>query len=197
MQITTTTILLDGLHDPSNSVIWRQFDQRYRPIIIGFARRLGLTEDDAADIAQETLVRFVREYRAGKYDRDRGRLRTWIIAMLRYRVADLRRARATRREFRGESAFADLPCADELDASWEAERRSQILRQAMKKLREKSRTSEKSIQAFELYALQHRPAAEVAEQLGMTARDVYMVKNRLAQRIRTMIAELEELYDDK
>ena len=83
MQVTTTTVLLDGLYDPANSVVWRQFDQRYRPIIIGFARRLGLTDDDAADIAQETLVRFVKEYRAGKYDRTRGRLRTWIIAMVR------------------------------------------------------------------------------------------------------------------
>jgi len=73
---TTTTALLDGLHDPANEEVWREFDTRYRPIILGFAVKLGLSDEDAADVAQDTLARFVQEYRAGRYDRTRGRLVT-------------------------------------------------------------------------------------------------------------------------
>src|SRR5262245_47509887 len=122
IKTTTTTTLLDGLFDPENRSVWGEFDARYRPIIIGCARRLGVSDDDAADLAQETLARFIQEYRLGKYDRQRGRLRSWIIAMLKYRVADLQRARAKRREQRGDSAMVDLSARDDFDAVWEAER---------------------------------------------------------------------------
>ncbi len=62
----TTTAMLDALHDAGNADVWEQFDRRYRPILIGFARNLGLTDQDSADIAQETLARFLSEYRNGR-----------------------------------------------------------------------------------------------------------------------------------
>ena len=51
LQTTTTTVLLEGLLDSGNEAVWREFDARYRPIIVGFARTLGLDPDDAADVA--------------------------------------------------------------------------------------------------------------------------------------------------
>src|SRR5262245_26130520 len=42
----TTTALLEGLEDAANAPAWQAFDQRYRPLLIGLARRLGLTDDD-------------------------------------------------------------------------------------------------------------------------------------------------------
>jgi len=71
----TTTRLLEGLCDPEDEALWCEFDAQYRPILVGFARRLGLNVEDAADLAQETLVRFVEAYRAGRYDRGKARLR--------------------------------------------------------------------------------------------------------------------------
>ena len=102
--LSTTSALLDGLLEPGNEAIWREFDGRYRPIIFAFTRKLGLDESDAADVAQEAMLRFVQEYRAGKYDRQRGRLRSWIIGIVKYRAADLQRSGAKHRERRGESA---------------------------------------------------------------------------------------------
>jgi len=40
----TTTKLLEELKDEANADAWNEFDTRYRPILIGFARRLGLGE---------------------------------------------------------------------------------------------------------------------------------------------------------
>lgn len=196
LNTVTTTALLAGLFDPANRAAWSEFDARYRPMIVSFARRLGLYESDAADVAQETLARFIRDYREGKYDREKGRLRSWIIGIVKYRVADLKRAQAARRENRGESAMIDIPADDELNQLWEAERRRVLLSQALAELRAQSKLSDKTMTAFEQYVLQERPVDEVAASLNLTRQDVYMAKNRVAERLREILGRLEDIFDD-
>ena len=194
--LSTTMALLDGLLEPGNEAVWREFDARYRPIVFAFARKLGLDESDAADVAQEAMLRFVQEYRAGKYDRERGRLRSWIIGIVKYRVADVQRSKAKRREYRGESAFVGLPEDDQLAELWEAERRRMLLRQALAELREQTKTNEKTIRAFELYAIHEQPVADVACELGLTTHDVYVAKSNVAARLREILTRLEQVFDD-
>lgn len=109
---TTTTALLDSLKDPSNAPIWDEFDARYRPILHGFARKLGLSQEDAADVAQQAMTEFVRDYRAGLYHRGKGRLSSWLISIARNRAVDLQRAQGRRRGWRGESAFQHIATPD-------------------------------------------------------------------------------------
>jgi len=192
----TTTRLLEGLFNPGDDAVWREFDQRYRPIIIGLARRLGLRDDEAADVAQDTLARFIKAYRANEYDRSRGRLRSWIIGIAKYRIADAQRARAQRQGWRGDSVIGALPDQRQLDTIWNAERRRAILRNALHHLRTTGKTSERTITAFELMAFHQRPPAAVADELGMTMDDVYQAKNRIAARLREIVQRLEKLYDE-
>ena len=193
----TTTALLDGLHDPGNELVWSEFDRRYRPIIVGFARKLGLDDNDAADAAQETLAQFVKEYRDGRYDRNRGRLRTWLIAILKTRIAAQRRKASTRREYRGDSAVVDLEDDHQLTRIWTAERRHVLLQEALQELREKTQTTDRVIRAFELFVINQVPAAEVAAQLDMQAQDVYLAKSRVAQRLRDILRKLEDAFEDE
>lgn len=193
----TTTALLDGLHDEANAEVWELFDRRYRPIVIGFAKRLGLSDVDAADVAQETLTRFLTEHRANKYDRERGRLRSWLVGIARSRVAQMRRTRATKREWRGESAFVDLSDEATLTQAWDTERRLAMLREALTSLRDSSKTSEKTIEAFEMLMVQQQPAPAVAEALGMSTHDVYLAKNRIATKLRDILATLDRAYDEE
>ena len=192
----TATALLEGLSDSANDTVWREFDAHYRPIIVGFARKLGLNLEDAADVAQETLVCFVRDYRAGKYDRGRGRLRTWISGIVRCRVADFKRFQARRREQRGYSALFEVPDEPRLTAIWDEERREAILQQALTELRENTKLNDRTIRAFELYVLNQRPAADVARELGINVGDVYLAKNRVAERLRDTMTRLDNLLAD-
>ena len=80
----TTTQLLEGLADPANQAVWQVFDARYRPVLLAFARRLDLSAEDAADVAQEALTRFMTALREGRFDRDRGRLRSWMVGIARH-----------------------------------------------------------------------------------------------------------------
>ncbi len=191
---TTTTLLLEALHDPGNEPVWRAFDARYRPILTGLARRLGLQDEDAADVAQETLAQFVHDYRAGKYDRSKGRLSSWIIAIARNRVLDLLRARGRQRGWRGDSALADLPDEEQLTRIWDAERERLIFEQALAELRDKTHVSPTTLRAFERFALEGAPAETVARECDLTVAEVYRVKNRLSKRLREIVSRLNGVY---
>lgn len=193
----TTTAMLEGLHDPANEPVWEAFDLRYRPIIIGFARNLGLDEADAADIAQETLSRFVHEYRLGKYDRNRGRLGAWLVGIARYRIATLRRDRAGKYNIQGDSVLADLDNDERLSVIWEDQRRQQILRQAMDELKTRTRVEPKTISAFEMLVVHQLSPQNVAEEMGMSVHDVYLAKSRVAQKLRDIVNAIETSYDEE
>jgi len=195
MLTQTTTTLLDKLRDPENRTVWQEFDARYRPILHAFAHRLGLGDDDAADAAQEALAQFARAYRSGRYERGRGRLRSWIIGIARNCIIDALRARAARREQRGISALADVPGEDRLADIWDGECQREILRQGLNALREHTRLEPQTIRAFELLALGQRTSAEVAAECDMTMNDVYLAKHRCLTRLRPIVAALSAAYE--
>jgi len=66
---------------------WLEFDRLYRPVIKFFLRQkfYSLVED-YDDIAQDVMVRLVRELRFGKYDSARARFRTYLYAIV-YNIA--------------------------------------------------------------------------------------------------------------
>jgi RNA polymerase sigma factor (sigma-70 family) len=191
----TTTSLLEGLHDPTAHEIWGQFDARFRPILRGFSIRMGLGEADAEDVTQETLTRFIKAYRLGKYDRERGRLSSWIIAIAQNCIRDLRTSRADRLERRGESAFLDVSETNQLESIWDEECRRVFLEHAMRELREETKTDPKTIRAFEMLAFENREAADVAAEMTMSLDSVYMAKNRCLNRLREITERLREIYE--
>lgn len=192
----TTTAMLAALHDPDEVAAWEVFDSRYRPVLIGFARNLGLSAEESADIAQETIARFVEQYREGRYDRERGRLGAWLVGIARYRILDVRRAQG-RRALRGESAMVDMDDEASLSSVWEAERRTRIIGIAMERLRAAGRTDPRTIEAFELLMVHGLTAAVVAEQLEMPVQSVYVAKSRIAARLQELVAEVEAEFDEE
>lgn len=191
MLVTTNTVLLEQLADPTNQRVWEEFDGRYRPVIAAFARRLGLSYEDADEVAQETMARFAEDYRAGKYQRDRGRLRSWIFGIARLRALDAKRVRARRREDRGESALEQQLDDASITAVFEAEWRAALVRQAFTELRATSKSDPKTLRAVELLALGGKSAGEVAAELGMPVSAVHLAKHRALKRLRTILEELE------
>ena len=195
MLTQTTTALLEGLLDPADEETWRAFDARYRPILIAFGRRLGLPPEDAADAAQETLTRFVKSYRGGKYDRGRGRLHSWITGIARNCIADVRQRRAVHGRQLGMSAIAELPDPATMTRIWDEEREQELLRRGLVELRQQTKTEAPTIRAFEMLALDGRPPTEVAAELDLTLNDVYLAKHRCLKRLRAILSRLGQLYE--
>lgn len=191
---TTTTLLLESLKDTNNETVWREFDARYRSIIIGFARNLGLSEEDAHEAAQQTLTEFVRDFTSGKYNRERGRLRSWIIGIAQHRVCDFYRNNAKRRPARGESAMVDMSDAARLTQSWELAQQRAIFERALKELKENTRMAKTTIEAFEMVAIQNVPPEAVAQECGISTAEVYVAKTRVTSKLREIVARLTEQY---
>lgn len=189
---TTATELLDGLHEPGNQAAWEEFDRRYRPIMVGFLRRHGLNEVDAADVAQEALMCFVKDYRRERYSREQGRLRSWLIGIARCRLADQRRSKGRRREFRGDSAFEDLPDDFDPNAVWEEEERRVIFDRAVSELRLATRFNPRTIEAFERVVLRREPVDVVSADMALTPQEIYNAKNRVVERLREIVQRYED-----
>ena len=199
MRTRTTTRLIEDLRDPANTDAWVGFDARYRPVLIGFARTLGFSPDDAAELAQQTLARFVVAYRDGRYVRGNGRLSSWLIGIARNVGLEMRRG-ARRVRAAGDTVLggveAALPDEAHLTVIWEKERRAATLAQAMDVLRGSDRMEPHTFRAFELFALRGVPAPEVATQCGIEVDAVYVIKNRLTKRLREIVRELTTLYSE-
>jgi RNA polymerase sigma-70 factor (ECF subfamily) len=183
------------LKNPQNRPVWQQYVDRYRPFIVGYGRKLGLTEDEAEDAAQETLVEFSEAYRAGRYDRDRGRLRSWLFGIAHNCIRNVLRRRQARErvlDSRAEDLLASLAARDDLDAVWEAEWRSAVLQQCLAEARRELQPA--TVEAFELFSIQGLPAAEVAARLGMTSNAVFGAKHRVLARIRSLLPLMEEVW---
>jgi RNA polymerase sigma factor (sigma-70 family) len=192
MLATTSSVLLAGLSDPANHAVWGEFDGRYRPVIVAFATRLGFQPADADELGQAALVRFAEEYRAGKYERERGRLRAWIFGIARHCANEARRDRARFADARGESVLSRLEGDDELERCFDEEWRRALLRHAFAEVRATTKLDAQTIRVLELLALEERPVAEVAAALGMTSGAVYTAKHRALASLKQVLAAFEQ-----
>lgn len=198
----TNTALLQALSDFENGTVWQDYLERYRPLIVGHARRAGLEEADAEDVAQQTLVAFATAYRKGDYDRARGRLRAWLFGIARTALRGFQRGRQIRRgrevqvtanaDGEGTGFFARLPDDDRLEELWEEEWRHAVVRQCVEEIR--GEVEEQTFRAFELFAHQGKPAREVSQALGITENAVFLAKRRVLARIRALLPQMEEVF---
>jgi RNA polymerase sigma factor (sigma-70 family) len=198
LALRTTTKLLDDLRSPGNEPAWVHIDHRYRPVIAGLALRLGLSQPDAEEVAQQTLAEFVRAYREGRYDRAKGRLSSWILGIAHHTA--LRLMRESRGEVHpGATALAATPdpseSPDALRRIWADERDRSIVSRAMTLLREDSDTDDRTLLAFELVAMRGVPAAEAAAQCEMSVEQVYVVKSRITKRLRAIVQDLTDAFE--
>ena len=181
-----------GNHDDSQA--WRDFVQLYTPLVYGFCRRQGLQEADAADVAQETLTQVAHSIRSFVYDRERGRFRDWLGAIVRSKISrHFRKRQAQTLDPVSDSAPDPLDrfASPEAVTEWEAVFHDYLLRVALERVR--SDYDDLHWQAFERVWRDGEPVAEVAASLGLTLAAVYLTKSRLLKRLR---AEIEALTDD-
>lgn len=192
----TTSHLLDGLKDPHNQAVWHAYVSRYRPLVIQYGIRLGLSPTDAEDAAQLSLIEFCTSYQADKYDRSRGRLRDWLFGIARNQVLNYRRRQVARGPkligdgSSGTDFFQTIPDEDSMAKVWEEEWRQAVMQQCLATVR--AEVEQRTFEAFELFALQGLAAEEVSAKLGITANAVFGAKRRVLRRIRELLPALQD-----
>jgi len=188
----TTTALLDGLKDPRNGEAWGGFLGRYRPVVVGYARKLGVPESEAEDVAQTAIAEFARGFAAGSYDRNKGRLRGWLFGIAHNQIllGRRKRARQDRYEAAGREELVDQGAEPgEFERMWEREWQDHLLRRCLEALR--ALVKAQTLDAFVMFVLDGQSAELVGERLGMTTNAVFGAKRRVLEHIRELKLQFE------
>ena len=165
---------------------WSEFRDRYAPVIVGFARKAGLSADDASDVLQDVLLAFFRVSPNFEYDPQKGRFRGYL------KRATLNVIR--RRWRHGPSIHLEVDPADDgtndEESHWEQEWDARIMQRALDEAR--SHVDARTFEAFELYAERGVPAEEVAERLGISVNSVHQAKSRVVRAARDTALRLRK-----
>jgi RNA polymerase sigma-70 factor (ECF subfamily) len=196
---TTRLSLLSRVRNPDDAASWREFDARYRVLVLRYCRRRGLQESDAEDVRQVLMMGLANRMRSFEYRPEVGRFRDYLRICTRHLIAKhlSRQNGGANGLSLDEMETVRIEATDEADELWEAEWRGHHLRQAMAKAR--AAFQRRSLDVFERLLAGDR-AEDVAASFGMHPNAVYKVKQRvkdfLHDRIEEQLAD-EELQDDR
>ena len=183
---TTPPSLLERVRQPADQEAWARLVALYTPLICYWARRVGLQDQDAVDLAQDVFTVLVRKLPEFKYDRHKS-FRGWLRAITLNKWREKLRRESARRE-EGDGALAELAAPDEGQTFWETEYRQHLAARALKLMQAEFQPT--TWKACWEVVVSGRPAAEVADELQITLGAVYAAKSRVLRRLRQELAGL-------
>ena len=86
----TSVSLLQRLRRSQDDDAWRRFVSLYTPLLVAWARKLGVPPHEAGDLVQDVFMRLAQELPRFDYDRGR-RFRGWLWTILLNKWRDRRR----------------------------------------------------------------------------------------------------------
>jgi DNA-directed RNA polymerase specialized sigma24 family protein len=141
------------------------------------------------------MLQAFRDYQQGKYDRSKGRLSSWLIAIAHHRIIDIQRKRGRDRRNAPEDQLETIPQTD-VEHAFDAALERIVFESAWSWLLQNSRASDNALRAFELTTMRGVPIPEAATQCGMTVDQVYVARTRIAARLREAVERFETAYRD-
>ncbi|MDB6020181.1 MAG: polymerase, sigma-24 subunit, subfamily [Pedosphaera sp.] len=197
--IPTRYSLLSRLQNWDDGESWKDFFDTYWRLIYSFAIKSGLTESEAQDVVQETVISVAKDIQKFKRTRELGSFKGWLRNITRWRIADQLRKRA-RADWggmaaAGESATLEMaeiadPTGSGLETLWDDEWHANLLEAAMERVKRSVR--EEHYQIFDLYVVKGWPVNKVAEILGISTGRVYLIKHRVGALVQKEIRQLEK-----
>ena len=86
--LPTRASLLNRLRDAGDDASWRIFFDTYWRLLYNVARKSGLTDEDAQDVVQETVIAVARKMPEFRYDPAKGSFKLWLLLITRRRIQD-------------------------------------------------------------------------------------------------------------
>jgi RNA polymerase sigma factor (sigma-70 family) len=190
--LQTRLTLLIRLKDLDDQDSWQEFYNAYARLIYGVALKAGLSDVEAQEALQQTMIGVARNIGEFEYDRKKGTFKSWLLHAARWKINDqLRRRREGASRFqRGRDQTARTatiervpdPAGSALESIWEEEWEKQILDSAMERV--KRQVKAKQYQMFDLYVVKHWPVRKVARTLDVNIGQVYLAKHRISLLLR-------------
>src|SRR5437667_4626039 len=210
--IPTRQSLLSRLKDWGDQASWQDFFDTYWQLIYNVAIKAGLTDSEAQEVVQETVIAVAKNISEFKTDPAHGSFSAWLMRLTRWRIADQFRRRSKagvqasacpsgdgtlKRELQPEdTGLTDTvaripdPAGVALETVWSEEWEKHLMGAALDQV--KRQVSPKQYQMFALHALQNLSVQDTAQTLQVSVASVYMAKYRLARLLKKAIKELQK-----
>jgi RNA polymerase sigma-70 factor (ECF subfamily) len=197
--IPTRVTLLGRLKNWDDQESWREFFNTYWKLIYEVAIKAGLTDTEAQEVVQETVILVAKKMPEFKYDPAVGSFKSWLLHTTRWRVNDQFRKRHVEREAISRrptdtSRTATIervpdPAGLILDDVWNKEWQKNLFDAAIERV--KGQVSARQYQMFDLYVVKQWPVLKVATRLGVNIGRIYLAKHRIAALIKKEVKKLE------
>ena len=196
--LATRRSLVDRLGDWDDQKRWQEFFDTYWKLIYSVARKSGLTEAEAQEVVQETIITVAKKVGKLRYDPAVGSFKGWLLNITRWRIADQFRKRdpaqqqrssEERRQTATIERVADSKVTDIGDL-WEEEWRENILAAAIARVKKK--VDPKQFQIFDCYVRKEWPAQKVATELRVSVGQVYLARHRVATLLKKEARAIEK-----
>ncbi len=181
----TSASLFMKLQQPHQPDAWARFEQLYTPLVRQWSAQRGVRGADADDVAQEVFAKLL------KILPDPARpavasFRGWLRALTFNACHDFHTRKGTR-PLPAPDGLSSADAGEALSEIVEANDRRMVVRSALELIRPEF--SEQTWAAFTGIAIQERPAAEVATELGISKNAVHLARNRVLTRLREEFGE--------
>lgn len=197
--IPTRNSLLNRLKDWGDQASWSDFFDTYWKLIYGVASKAGLSDAEAQDVVQETLLSVAKTMPGFNYNPEIGSFKSYLLTLTRWRILDQLRRRGqfpsvkqdhdlTRTEF-VEQLIDSSGC--EFQRVWDQEWETNLLNAALEKVRR--RANPKHFQLFDLYVRKGWSVQEVTQTMEVSVHQVYTAKSRIASMLKKEIEDLRRL----
>jgi len=199
--IPTRHSLLNRLKDWDDQSSWQEFFDTYWRLIYSVAVKAGLSDTEAQEVVQETVIGVARKIGEFKADPEHGSFSAWLMQLTRWRIADQWRRRATAGRAVDPANLSDDagstgpleripdPMGAALDATWKQEWEKHIMTEALERV--KRQVSPRQFQMFDLHVLQQQTVPATARLLQASQASVYMAKHRVGRLLRKELKKLE------
>lgn len=191
----TRESLVGRLVDLDDRPRWQEFFDTYWRLIYGVARKAGLSDAEAQDVVQETVITVSKNI--SKYERAAGSFKGWLLHITRWRIADQFRKRPPRgaggrdRSRAGTATIERIPDPDgiDLEVAWQEEWQQNLLTAALERVKRK--VDARHYQIFDCAVVKQWSAAKVAKELSVNIAQVYLVKHRLSALLKREVKAIE------
>lgn len=206
--IPTRESLLSRIKDWDDRESWQDFFDTYWKLIYGMARKAGLSDAEAQDIVQETVISVARKIEGFKYDPTVCSFKSWMLQLTRWRIINQLKKReregagwAHRTGPAGETPAARStddtatveripdPAGFDLESIWDEEWEKNLLAAAIERV--KRQVDPEQFQIFDLYCLEQWPARKVAATLGIGVGRVHLARHRIGRLLKKEVSKLE------
>jgi RNA polymerase sigma-70 factor (ECF subfamily) len=196
--IPTRQSLLSRLKDWNDQESWKVFFDTYWKLIYSAGVKAGLTDAEAQDVVQETVLSVLKSMPNFDYDAEKGSFKGWLLRLTSWRIVDQirKRQRDIEHERHESPTSTETDCVErvvdplglKLEAVWEEEWEKNLMEAAIERVKKK--VEPKQYQIFDLYVFKSWPVSKVAQVLKVSAGKVYLTKHRISHLIKKEIIHL-------